>query len=81
MAVDANHEWDVWHNDLGFSMQELHAMTYMAMDHSFIDDDEKQRAYDRFFKGHGLGLEDGNEITFNDAIVKSREVHKAAQNT
>ena len=48
MAIDLNHEFDIW-TSLGFSNEELEAMTIYSLDRSFLPEDEKQRLFRRYF--------------------------------
>ena len=53
MAIDLNHEWDVWTNELGFQTRDLEAMNIMALSRSFLSKDEQNRVYKEFFDDEG----------------------------
>ena len=53
MAIDLNHEWDVWTNELGFETRDLEAMNIMALSRSFLSKDEQNRVYKEFFDDEG----------------------------
>jgi hypothetical protein len=45
MAIDLNHEWAVWTEELGFSVEEMEAMTLLALDRSFLPREERERVF------------------------------------
>ena len=53
MAIDLNHEWDIWTQELGFQIRDLEAMNIMALSRSFLPKDERERVYNEFFDGDG----------------------------
>lgn len=50
MAIDLNHEWDVWIEDLKFKERDLRAMNMIALDRSFLPKQARERLYHDFFR-------------------------------
>lgn len=49
MAIDLNSEYDVWCTDLGFDENELNATNIMALEHSFLCAEERERIFRAYF--------------------------------
>ena len=43
-------EYQIWHEKLGFSQQELYDMNLVALDESFIPGDQTDRIRERYFR-------------------------------
>ena len=84
MGIDLNNEWHVWKHELGFSDEELDAMQLLALERSFLGQEEKERLWARHFAaqravfGDGASADAGCGDTMADAIMRAKEVHCAA---
>ena len=77
MAIDINHEWDVWESRLGFSDQELDAMTIIALKHSFLPDNEKELLFSNFFADTAARMSQGvATANFDEAVAFAEALHK-----
>eukprot|EP01047_Picozoa_sp_COSAG01_P028728 COSAG01_NODE_1941_length_8843_cov_33.836802_2_plen_93_part_00 len=85
MAIDLNHEWAVWTEELGFSVEEMEAMTLLALDRSFLPREERERVFQQCgfqscrqaFTAGGAGG-GGGWASLADAVADARAVHARA---
>ena len=71
MGVDLNNEWDIWRENLGFSVQEIDAMQIYALDRSFLPRNEIDRIFLNYFAS-------GEDDTLELSVKRSRELQKSS---
>tara|TARA_B100000780_G_scaffold275859_1_gene243345 strand:+ start:95 stop:1345 length:1251 start_codon:yes stop_codon:yes gene_type:complete len=76
MGIDLNHEWHIWRDTLGFSEEDMSAMTLLALDRSFVSEMTKNKIYDLHFSTLEPPNEDG-EYTIETAVKWAESHHKS----
>ena len=78
MGIDLNHEWQLWRHTLGFSENDMSAMTLLALEKSFLPFDARERLHNLYFSG--LAKQDkgeNNTVAFEASIAWANAHHQS----
>jgi len=81
MGIDANHEWSIWTEKLGFGADDMTAMTIHALDRSFISDDVKKRIFDLHFSTLVPEVRNDTTQSFEASLAWAHAHHRSQMKT
>jgi len=77
MGIDINHEWHIWRQTLGFSADDMAAMTLLALDRCFLPESTKHRLHDAHFFNVAASCENDHTHTMATSVAWATEHHQA----
>lgn len=77
MGIDLNHEWHLWRHTLGFSENDMTAMTLLALEKSFLPFDARERLHNMYFSDLAKQQDKEKNNTFAASVAWANAHHQS----